>query len=339
MTRSQIQSMLLFVVLLVVVVSLFVLPRSLNLWRQKQGAGMKLPESTAFPLVVTDTCSHAMLIKQRPTRIVSLAPGVTEILFAIGAGDRVAADTAFCNYPEAAKKLPKIGGYLDPNVEKITAIKPDLILGERGNKKDVLDRLYTLGLPIVVIDPTKLVEIPQAIKLVGRVTGQNAASEKLAEDFAAREATVRKKLELISVAGRPRTLFLFSLDDQGGVFTVGPGSHIDELITVSGGRNIARDTDKPWPQLSMETVAAADPQVIMVLDMQDHAGKHLLSREDALKRLAAKTNWRGVSAVKDGKVYIVDSDTTSRPGPRLIDGLEAMAAILHPEIFKSEGKP
>lgn len=336
MDQRPLRSFMYIVLFIGLVIAIFSLPNTLNLWKQRRARMTGIPGGTSFPVTVHDVCDRDVTIPHRPARIISLAPGVTEILFAIGDGDRVIAATNYCNYPEAANHLPKIGGYLDPNLEKITSLKPDLIVGMRGNKRDVLDRLYSLGLPIVVIDPTTLDEIPQGIKLIGRVTGSLDEADDAARTFGLRRKSIENLLATVTPAMRPRVLFLFSTADQGGIFTAGPGSHIDELIALSGGINIAASAGKPWPQLSMETVAAANPQIILISRMSD-AGNPLTAAK-ALADLRAKTAWRSIDAVKSGKVYMMDSVVTV-PGPRLIDVLEQMTALLHPALFpKSEPK-
>lgn len=290
--------------------------------------------STSFPMTFTDARGQQVTIPRRPLRIISLAPSVTETLFALGAGDRVIADTTFCDYPPAAANLPKIGGYVDPNTEKIVALKPDLVLGARGNARDALDRLASLGLPVVTVAPESLEEVEVSIRTIGRVIGAVQASEQLATRCAQRRANVLQQTQPLSTTGRPRTLLLFAPDS---LFSAGPGSHLDEMIRFAGGVNVAAGAKTPWPELSMETVVTADPQCIILLTGRGMA--HPLTPARALIRFRADRRWRYITAVKTGRVVVLDDDTLTLPGPRLIDGLEAMAAAMHPELFSQGSRP
>jgi iron complex transport system substrate-binding protein len=292
------------------------------------------PVATAFPLTLTDARGRRVTIPRRPRRIISLAPSVTETLFALGAGDRVIADTTYCDYPPAAGKLPKIGGYVDPNSEKIVALTPDLVLGARGNARDALDHLSDLGLTVVTVAPDSLEEVERAIRTIGRVVGTAPAAERLAGRCANRRAAIHHCTAALTAGARPRTLLLFSLDS---LFSAGPGSHLDEIIRVAGGRNVAAGAKSPWPELSMETVVTADPECLVVLTGRGMA--HPLTAASALTRLRADRRWRAITAVQRGRVTVLDDDTLTLPGPRLVDGLEAMATALHPELFPQGAQP
>jgi iron complex transport system substrate-binding protein len=289
--------------------------------------------ATTFPMTVTDARGQRVAISQRPVRIISLAPSVTETLFALGAGDRVIADTTFCDYPPAAAALPKIGGYVDPNTEKIVAMKPDLILGAKGNARDALDRLGELGIPVVTVAPDSLAAVEASIRTIGRAVGESQAAEQLATRCAARRRVVEKRTATLADTAHPRTLLLFSPDS---LFSAGPGSHLDEMIRLAGGENIAVAAKTPWPELSMETVVTADPECIIVLTGRGMA--HPLTPASALTRFRAERRWRDVTAVKTGHIVVLDDDTLTLPGPRLIDGMEAMAAAIHPELYPQESR-
>lgn len=330
MTQHNQHRSLLFAVALLCggLVALVVLPRQLAP-RHVRPAGLQVKGQggKAFPLTVVDAQQQQVTLKARPARIVSLAPSVTEILFAIGAGDRLVADTTYCDYPAAAAKLPKIGGYLEPNVEKITALTPDLLIGARGTSGKALDQLRAVGLTLITIDPANLASVSDSIRLIGRVVDDGDAAERLAAQLDARRDAVTAKIKTLSAEKRPTTLFLFSLD---GLFSAGPGSHIDEIIQLAGGKNVATG-NAPWPQLSMEMVVAANPANILVLNT--HGKQGALTTAKALAILRAKPQWRAVAAVKNGRVAVLDDDAMTLPGPRLVEGLEATAQALHPELF------
>ncbi|MHB9131592.1 MAG: ABC transporter substrate-binding protein [Armatimonadota bacterium] len=329
MPGQQRRIVLLFIGLIIgILAGVLLLPNQLFRKSAKPPAkGIPATTKATFPLTVVDTRKQQVTITQKPARIISLAPNVTEILFAVGAGDRVVADTTYCDYPAAAAKLTKVGGYTNPDIEKITTLAPDLILAARGTPQEVFTRLQKLGMTVVVIDEITLGEVARDIRLVGQVTGAGVKAEQVAAELESQQQTVVERTKNLPEAKRPRTLFLF---EPGTLFSVGPGSHIDELIRLGGGRNIAAKTNTAWPQLSMETVVSLDPEVILISGM---VGKDKMTTEKALAIFLSKPQWRSVSAVKNGRVAILDDDSVVRPGPRLFKGLSEVAAALHPELF------
>ncbi|MEI7831828.1 MAG: ABC transporter substrate-binding protein [bacterium] len=289
----------------------------------------------AFPLTVTDVFGEQVKIPYQPQHIISMAPAVTETLYALGRGKYVIADTTFCDYPEDAKKLPHIGGYLDPNIEQIIALKPDLIIGMRGNMKDTLEQMHKLYMPLIAVDPTDYDSTMETIKLIGQVVGESPEAEKLVQTLKDQRAAVTEKIKTLPVEQLPRTLYLFELGDD--LYSAGPGSHIDQLITLAGGKNIAGDVQTPWPKLSLEKVIADDPQAIIVLAAKGTPDQ--LTADGALNYFRGDERWANVSAVKDGRVAVVEDDLISRPGsPRQGIALQQLAAALHPDLFPAGEK-
>ena len=309
-------------IIVLVVVTLFLLLLS----TRKQRPVAVAQTAVSFPLTLTDARGKQLTITQRPTRIISLAPSVTETLFAVGAGSRVIADTTYCNYPSAAKALPKIGEYVNPDVEKIVAMKPDLVVGAKGNALDALDHLAQLGIPVLTIDPQSLEDVEGTLRLIGRATGNATAAATLAAQCAQRREALARRLAQPGMAARPRTLLLFSPDS---LYSAGPGSHLDEMIRLAGGVNVAAHSKTAWPELSMESVVRANPEIILFLS--GHGTLHPLTTAGALARLRTERNWSEITAVQQGRVVVLDDDALTLPGPRLIDGLEAMTAAIHPE--------
>ena len=289
-----------------------------------------------FPYTFTDSLNRAVTIKGKPKRIVSVAPGATEVLFAIGAGPRVVADTTYCKYPAAAARLPKIGGYTNPNVEKIITLKPDLVLGQRGTPRDIWEQMAALKLTVAVVDAEKSVdEMLKSINTIGRLAGEEKNAAALVKKLTARKQAVEQKTAKLAEQQRPRVLFIFSAD---ALFSAGQGSFIDEIITLGGGRNIAAKTKLPWPELSMEMVIAEDPQVILLLPGVMGEKHKPLTSAAALARLRGKPQWKNIAAVKNGRVAVLGDDEMTLPGPRLIDGLETTAKALHPALFGKGAK-
>jgi len=289
----------------------------------------------AFPLTVTDAFGEQVKIPYQPQHIISMAPAVTETLYALGRGKYVIADTTFCDYPEEAKLLPHIGGYLDPNIEQIIALKPDLIIGMRGNMKDTLEQMHKLYMPLIAVDPTDYDSTMETIKLIGQVVGESPEAEKLVQILKDQRTAVTEKIKTLPAEQLPRTLYLFELGDD--LYSAGPGSHIDQLITLAGGKNIAGDVQTAWPKLSLEKVVADDPQAIIVLATKGTPDE--LTAEGALNYFRGDERWANVSAVKDGRVAVVEDDLISRPGsPRQGIALQQLAAALHPELFPTGEK-
>ncbi|MHB0911849.1 MAG: ABC transporter substrate-binding protein [Armatimonadota bacterium] len=267
-----------------------------------------------YPLTVTDARGCRVSIPARPERIISLSPAVTEVLFAIGAGGRVIADTNYCDYPAEAAKLPKVGGYFDPNAEKIVSLSPDLVIGQASACRSTLDHLASLGIGVIAVEPKDLQGVSDTVRLIGRAVG--ADGEALASSLDARRRAVNERAKRHK--DRPKVLFLF---DTESLFTAGGGSYIGDLIRRAGGENIAADIRSPWPEISMEKVVAENPEVIVI------GGRHGSLEIENVSRLTSDPRWRSVAAVKNRRIYVLNDDTLSLPGPRLIEGLEAMEKI------------
>ena len=279
--------------------------------------GAATPVASAYPMTVTDDAGRSVTVAAEPQRIVTIAPSNTEIAFALGLGDRVVAVDPVSDYPPEATAKPRIGGYIDPNPEELVAAKPDLVLVTAAAEGPLLDKLDSLGLTTVVVEPTNLDGVLASIDLVGAIAGVPEAAHALTCEMAGRIAAVAA-----AVAGepQPRVFLEYSPD----LYTAGPGSFGDDLIRHAGGTNIAADATTAWPQLSTEAVVAADPEVVLLGD--GDAGT-------TPEQVAARPGWSGVAAVRDGRVVLLNADLVARPGPRIVDGLEAMARAIHPDKF------
>ncbi|HEY8414627.1 MAG TPA: cobalamin-binding protein [Thermaerobacter sp.] len=278
--------------------------------------------ATQYPLSVTDDAGRQVTIQKRPERIVSLAPSNTEILFAIGAGDRVVGVDSFSDYPAEASKLPKVGGLTDTNFEQIVALKPDLALTIGGAEEQV-KRLEELGIPTVVIQPATLEDVLARIELIGRIVDAQEGAARVVRDMRARIDAVRSRVSGIPEDGRVRVFYEVWNDP---LMTAGPGGFIHDVIEAAGGVNIAADAGSPWPQISLETVVEKDPQVIIV-------PQSLKNSYDELKA-GKRKGWEGITAVREGRVYSIDDNIITRPGPRLVEGLEQIARWLYPDRFQ-----
>ena len=263
---------------------------------------------------------HSILAAEAlvPQRVVSLAPSVTETLFALGFGDRVVGVTTYCDYPAAAKRLPKIGGFINPSLEAIAAARPDLVIGVRDSSHPVKTKeIENLGIKAVLISVTSLDDILNSFRSIARLLGNPEAGDKLVHKVTRQFDGVKKR---VAPAPRRSTLLAVGLRP---LVAVGGKNFVDELISLAGGENIAGNAAQPWLNLPDEYVVAKAPQVIIQAGMGSERGTSAKYWGDL----------KSIPAVKEGRVYSYPSDKILRPGPRIGEGLEEIARLVHPECF------
>jgi iron complex transport system substrate-binding protein len=282
--------------------------------------------TAGFPLTLTDDVGQTVTLSAAPRRIVSMAPSLTEILFALGLGDRLVGVTTFCKYPPEAQKIEKIGGYIDASEEKILALAPDLVVATRGTPRTFMDSLRGQGLHVLAVDQTTWAQVEGSIRLLGKACGATTEAEKIVGEMNAARATVEARTGAIPAAERPRALLVISLQP---LFAGGPGSFQHEMLNAAGARDVS-GLQKPFGGLSEEGVIAADPQVLIFTSIDNGVP---VTKAGQLKRLRASAAWRHTAAVKQERIVIVNVDHFSVPGPRLAWGLRELAAQLHPELF------
>ncbi len=271
--------------------------------------------ASAFPVTVTDDASRTVTLKSEPQRIVSLAPANTEMLYALGLGDRVVGVTTYDDYPAEVAKVAKVGDFAAPNIESVAAAKPDLVLATSGVQADVVAKLEDLGATVLVIDPQTLTQVYTDIERLGSATAKTDVARQLVADMKAKVAAVEE-----AVKGKPAVTTFVEIG-QNPLYTVGNGTLIDELVTLAGGKNVV--TEPGYVAYSNEQLLAADPQVYMATkgSMSDPA------------QLAQRAGFDKLAAVKNGRVVILDDNLVSRPGPRVVEGLDSVARALHPDAF------
>jgi len=258
-----------------------------------------------------------------PRRIISLAPNITEILFALGLGDEVVGVTRFCDYPPEALTKTKVGGLVDPSLESIQALHPDLVVAFRGNPLRAVERLQALRLPVFVLDIGRsLDDIFVLVEKLGAITGRAEAAAGLNEKLRAEIREVRAAL-----AGGDEEPKVFLVLHGQGLWTCGRNSYLHDLIIQAGGLNIAAGIAKDWAFYSRERLLQDDPDVILVLARSPEE----FARARAW--LAGPAGLSGVRAVRAGRVHLIDQNAASRFGPRLAATLRDVAALLHPERF------
>lgn len=276
-----------------------------------------------FPLTVVDDLDREVTIEKMPQRIISLAPSNTEILFALGLGDKVVGVTQYCDYPEAAKSKPRVAGYSTPALEKVVSLEPDLILADAIHEKTVLLALEKQGLTVIVLAAKSLDTVLEDITLVGRIMGKSKAAARLVDGLSDRIEAVTAKTRGLALKERPRVLHVIWHDP---IWTMGADTFIDDLIQKAGGVNIFADEFKKSRVVSMEAVVDRNPQVILVSGMgtTQNLIYNSIKGDPRLDR---------VEAIVNGRIYRLDGDLVERAGPRIVDGLEQVAKLIHPEIF------
>ncbi|HXG66430.1 MAG TPA: cobalamin-binding protein [Blastocatellia bacterium] len=266
---------------------------------------------------VTDELGRAVRVVPNPQRIISLAPSVTETLYALGLEERIVGVTAYCDYPPKARSKESVGDTQRPGLEKIIALKPDLVIASTASQlEEFVRKLDEAGVPIYVSNPHNLEGVLASIIHIGELAGVPDRAREVAGQLRERIDNVNSR-----VAGLepPRVFFILGSEP---LFTAGGASFINDLIVHAGGRSISADEKLEYPQYSMETALARQPEVIFL-----QAGE--ASLPDRLKE---------TPAARAGRVYRLDDALLLRPGPRIVDGLEELAAKIHPEAFEGAEK-
>jgi len=275
---------------------------------------------TAYPLVIKDDIGRTIEMETEPRRIVSLSPGNTEILFALGLDERVVGVTEHCDYPVEAREKPKVGGFARISIERVVSLEPDLVFTTGGIQLRIVQQLENLGIKTVVLKPKTVEGILDDIQLAGEITNKISEAKALVR-------TLRGRIEMIKATTghlilKPRIYYEIW---HSPLMSVGQGTWIDELIELAGGRNIFSDSSDPYPIINSELVIERDPEVIFI--KIGYMGG--VAKEDIVHR----PGWDRTSAVRNGRIYEIDESILIRPGPRIVDGLEALVMAIHPQLF------
>jgi iron complex transport system substrate-binding protein len=275
-------------------------------------------------LTFTDGLGREVTLDGPAQRVVSIAPSNTEILFALGAGDQVVGRDDFSDYPEDTKNVTNIGSAFDElNTEMIVSLEPDLVLAAEINTPEQVNQLEDLGITVYYLNnPHTLEQLYGNLEIVAELTGHEPDVTPLIDSLKQRVAAVDEKIAPIS--SRPSVFYELDSTDPSKPFTAGKDTFITLLIERAGGSNIAADLES-YPQMSLEQIVAADPDIIILGDSMWGV---------TAEAVAARPGWENLNAVKNEKVVPFDDNLVSRPGPRLVDGLEQLAKLLHPELFE-----
>lgn len=278
-----------------------------------------LSSSISFPITLKDDIGREIVIKKYPEKIISLAPSSTEILFAINAGNKVIGVTDYCNYPKEALTKEKVGGFSNPNIEKIISLKPDLVVLYKSFPKEIFNQLVS-NLPqtvFVVLDPKTYEDVMKNILLLGKVVGRENDARKVYNTMLQEWLSIQTKT--VKINKSPKVLFLLWNDP---FISVSPASFIGDLLKKVKAKNIVQNLEPEYPVLSIEYIISKNPDIIIIGEMSGISIDSIISHP-LLKE---------INAVKNKKVYTINDDLVFRPGPRLSEGLKELFKILYPDL-------
>ena len=286
------------------------------------------PVTPPGPGVITDDHGRTVDIAETPQRIISLAPSITEILFALGLGDKVVGVTDFCDYPEEllekidAGEVQSVGSYFPGfNLETIVDLEPDVAFAIGATVPDYVNDLDGLGIPTIVLNAKDLDGISHDIEMVGTIVGKQGDAAALVADL---ENDIDEVVTKTANAPLRSVFYGVDVSDPAMLWTVGNGTFIDAFITMAGGENIAGNLEG-WPTYNLEDLVDSNPDVIVL-----GGANWGVSAEE----VASRPIWQDLDAVKNGNIYAIDDTTLVRPGPRIANGLELLAGLIHPDLFE-----
>jgi cobalamin transport system substrate-binding protein len=282
-----------------------------------------LAASPAVALTVRDMLGREVVLPGPPARIVSLVPSVTEIVFSLGAQDRLVGRTDFCDYPQAVRTKPSVGGMVNPNLETLVALKPDLVIGtDEGNREETFRQLERLRIPTYLVHANRIAETVDLIARVGELTGHQADAPRLTGEMLRRVEAVRRA---VAQFPRPRVLYVLWPDP---LIVPGRASMLTELIEIAGGVSITAGDGDAYPRLSLEAAVTRAPEVIILADHSTGASTAGRAAPEKWQRLVS------VPAIRAGRLHSADLSILHRYGPRVPEGLETLARMIHPEAFR-----
>ncbi|KWZ66348.1 ABC transporter substrate-binding protein [Bacillus altitudinis] len=277
--------------------------------------------ATAFPVSIKDAAGKTVEIKEQPKRIVSLIPSNTEVAYALGLGDKIVGRSDFDNYPKEVEKVEKIGG-LDFNVEKVISLKPDLVLAHASqmSSKDGFKQLEDAGIQVLTVnDAASFKDVYKSINMIGEAAGVKEASTKLVDEMKSKLNDIKKQAESIS-KDKQKTVFV-EVSGAPEIYTTGKQTFMDEMLSVIHAKNAVGD-QTGWVQMTEESIIKRNPDAIVTIDGA------------SLADLKKRDGWKAIKAVKEKQVFQLNTDLASRPGPRLVEGVEALAKSIYPDTFK-----
>lgn len=301
------------------------------------GCGGKAPGSSSqdiqgnagqkFPITIEDDLGRQVTLQSEPARIVSIAPSHTEILFALGLGNRVVGVTTYCNYPEEALSREKIGGFSSPSLEKIVALQPDLVLVTNDKQQNIISSLDNAGITVMAFSPKSLDDTFATIELIGQATGANEEASALVAGLQKRTDAVAARVKTIPEEQRLRVYYELWYEP---LMSAGPDTLVSDLISKAGGKSITADAREDYPEFSEEVILSRDPQVML------HTYAHGKQDVQGDAQIVQRPGWSDLSFVKTSRIYSFNADLIDRSGPRAVDALELIAQKLYPDLFARE---
>ena len=273
------------------------------------------------PGTFTDDMGREVRIEKVPQRIISLAPSHTEILFALGLSDRVIGVTRYCNYPEEAKEKEKVGGFADPDLEKIIALKPDLILASGTLQNSLVTELEERGQTVFWLYPHTVKDILESFERIGEITGKVDAAKQLKKGIEERIQVVQENVKDIPEREKVTVFRVMGLDPLG---TIGGDAFQTDVYRLAGGRNVFGNTKKDYFQFDLQTLVTLEPDIIVICGEDE---------EEAKARIKSQESWGDLTAVKADRIVVISCDLICRPSPRIAQTIELLARKFYPERF------
>jgi iron complex transport system substrate-binding protein len=273
-----------------------------------------------------DELGRVVHVPAEPQRIVSLAPSLTETVYALDLGPHLAGVTDFCDYPAEARTRPRVGGPINPNLEQIVGLRPDVVLATRAlNRPETVEALDRLGVAVYTTDPRSVEDVIASTRHLGKVLGAEARAESLATELQRRLAELSRRL-----SGRPpRRVFFVVWTDP--IISTGPHTFLADALRRAGAESVV-SVSQDWPQISIEELLRQDPEYLVF------SGTHPDDAQSTIASLQKRAGWSSLEAVREGHFAVV-SDALARPAPRLLDAIEDLARQLHPEVFPAVPGP
>jgi iron complex transport system substrate-binding protein len=276
-----------------------------------------------YPITITDNLGEKIIMEEKPQKIISISPNITEVLFAVGAGENVIGVTTFADYPKEATKLEKIGTITEPNIEKIITMNPDLVVASSANKMETIDRLKELNIKVAGFSSDSINMAIENIKKIGILTGNEEKADKIVAKMYIQIAEIKDLVDKkLKNQDRPKVFYELWSDP---LYTAGIDNFIDDLIYTAGGFNIGRLAETQWPQFSLEKLLVEDPEVYI---STPHSAQMKVSVESIKKR----ERFQSITAIKNDRIYVIDEDILNRPSPRLVTGLSLLTKAIWPDL-------
>ncbi|WP_053954964.1 ABC transporter substrate-binding protein [Inediibacterium massiliense] len=275
---------------------------------------------TKYPLEIKDGEGKNLVIEKEPQKIVSLSPSHTEILYGLGLKDKIVGVTNYCDYPKEATQKPKVGDAFNLNVEKIIELQPDMVFNYWPMKEEMKKKLDEAGIAVVTYAPKSISEIKDAIAGIGNITNKEKLSDKMVADIDNKKKEIEEK-----VKNAPKPKVFYEIEYSQALWTAGDGSFIDELITIGGGENVAKDVKEPYAQYSIESLVQKNPEIYIT----NNSNMQVSKASDIKQR----PGFENINAIQNNRIKILDGNLLSRPSQRVKNAIEEMAKAIHPELF------